>query len=100
MRYPLQLFLVFSGGMLAGWFYFSGLMLTVLKARALGSPGLLFLASFIIRAGLVLTLFLELGQGQWPRYTACILGFLAARRLAILFWGPGQGAAEVKAWRS
>jgi F1F0 ATPase subunit 2 len=101
MSYPLQFFLVFTGGVLAGWFYFSGLMLTVARARAMARPEPLFLASFAIRAGLVLLLFLALSRGQWDRYGALILGFLAARTAAIILWGPGHGPRrEVKAWRS
>lgn len=88
MSGPPQLIAVFLAGALAGWLYFCGLLLTVLKARSSRRPGLLLLGSFALRAGLAAGLFAAAGQGQWPRYGACILGFLGARGLAILLWGP------------
>lgn len=101
MDVPLQFFLVFLCGMAAGWLYFGGLMLTIRRARSAGSPGMLFLASFVIRAALTLALFLAVSRGQGARYAMCILGFLGARGVAILLWSPRRlPGREVKAWRS
>lgn len=101
MSASLTLALVFLGGMLAGGAYFGGLMLTVRRARSARNPGMLFLASFTVRTGCVLPLFVALGGARWERYAACLLGFLAARGIAAFLWGPRREERnEVKAWRS
>lgn len=56
-------------------------------------PGLWFYASLLLRTGVALAGFHWIGDGQWPRLTMCLAGFLLARAL-ILRPSTGRQTAE------
>jgi len=70
------------GGLL-GAFYFGGLWLTVRRVSTSRQPAMLIVASFLVRAGIVLSGFYLVTAGRWERWVACLAGFLFARSLSI-----------------
>ena len=75
--------MAFIAGILLGTVFFGGLWLTVKKAVAAANPALWFLASSLIRTGIVLTGFYYTTNGDWERLVICLLGFIAARFMVI-----------------
>jgi F1F0 ATPase subunit 2 len=75
--------MAFIAGIVLGTVFFGGLWLTVKKAVAAASPALWFLASSLIRTGIVLTGFYYVTNGDWQRLVICLLGFIAARFMVI-----------------
>ncbi|MBI1358420.1 MAG: ATP synthase subunit I [Acidobacteria bacterium] len=73
----------FAAGLLLGAVFFGGLWWTVRKALSASRPALWFLASLLLRTGLVLGGFYWLAGGGWPRLAAALAGFVAARILAL-----------------
>lgn len=104
MSFPLQIALVFLIGLGAGLLYFTGLMITILKVRGMSRPGLLLMASFIVRIVFIGGVFYAVGNGQWQRFAACLIGFLFARQVTVMLWRPSRNdprkEIEVKPWRS
>ena len=81
------------GGILSG-FYFGGLWLTVQAVAKARQPALLLLASFVIRAGLVLAGFFLVMGGRWEPLAVSMAGFLMARAVMIhRFGGIGRQSA-------
>lgn len=74
-----MLILALLAGMGLGGFFFGGLWWTVHKGISSKRPGLLFLASLVVRTSLVLTGFYFVGAEHWQRLLACLLGFVLAR---------------------
>jgi F1F0 ATPase subunit 2 len=75
--------LAFIVGILLGTIFFGGLWLTVKKAVAAANPALWFLASSLLRTGIVLTGFYYITNGDWRRLIICLLGFVAGRFMVI-----------------
>jgi len=75
--------LAFIVGILLGTVFFGGLWLTVKKAVAAANPALWFLASSLLRTGIVLTGFYYITNGDWRRLIICLLGFVAGRFMVI-----------------
>src|SRR5271165_4378303 len=75
--------LAFITGILLGTLFFGGLWLTVKKAVASKNPALWFLASSLVRTGIVLTGFYYVANGNWQRLVICLTGFIAARFLVL-----------------
>ena len=69
---------VFAGGML-GAIFFGGLWWTVQKGVTSQQPGLLFMASLLIRMTVTLVGFYLMAGSHWDRMFMCLLGFLVAR---------------------
>lgn len=84
------LVLAFLTGAGAGLLYFIGLMLTIRRIRFSTRPGLLLTASGIVRAGLLLALFLAVTGGRWQGLLACTAGFISARHMMILLHRPDK----------
>jgi len=81
----LQLIMPLVVGLLLGVFFFGALHWTL--RRYLSSPyaGVLFTASLFLRVGLTVAGFYFVGQGQWQRILACLLGFVFARAAVFRF---------------
>jgi len=79
MAETLAFLLTATGGLLLGVFFYGGLWWTVRKGLGSPCPALWFLASYLLRTGIVLAGFYALSSGRWQRLLVCLLGFLAAR---------------------
>lgn len=77
----------FAVGLGLGAIFFGGLKLTVRHVLSVRRPALLVLGSFILRTALVIAGFLWVGDGQWQRYAAALLGFVVARFLILQLAG-------------
>lgn len=82
------LILAFLAGLLLGLLYFGGLWLTVQRLPAARHPGVLTLASLIIRLGVTLAVFYLVMAGRWERLLVCLAGFFLVRFVLIRRWGP------------
>jgi F1F0 ATPase subunit 2 len=76
---PLSLLLVLTVGFALGGIFFGGLWWTVRKAISSTRPALWFIASLLLRSGVVLAGFFFVSGGQWQRLLLCLLGFILAR---------------------
>jgi len=70
-------------GIAAGTFYFGGLWWTVKKLPGAHRPEFLSLASFLLRAVVILTVFYAATQGKWDRLIFCLVGFSLARLVLL-----------------
>lgn len=75
--------LCLSIGIGTGALYFAGLRWTVARLNSVRRPGLWTLASFLLRAAMLVAVFGAVGQGRWERIIACLAGFTIVR-LAVL----------------
>jgi F1F0 ATPase subunit 2 len=66
------------GGVL-GTIFFGGLWWTVRNALTAANPALVFLASLLLRTGIVLTGFYYVAGNGWLSVVLCLCGFIAAR---------------------
>ncbi len=85
MSDPSLLVLAGLAGLLLGAVFFGGLWWTVRKGVASARPAVWFLVSLLLRMGLVLVGFYFVGQGDWRRLAACLVGFVIARILITRF---------------
>lgn len=83
MTENLMLALSVGVGGLLGLFFFGGLWWTVQKGLHSKHPGLWFFSSMLLRTGITLTGFYWLAADHWPRFLACLLGFIVARFIVI-----------------
>jgi F1F0 ATPase subunit 2 len=79
MNDALPLILAALAGVLLGVIFFGGLFWTVKRGLASRRPAILFLGSFLLRMGIVMAGFYFVGQGDWRRLVACLVGFVIAR---------------------
>lgn len=79
----LTLFLAASAGLMLGGLFFGGLWWTVRNGITSKQPGLWFLGSMIVRMTIVMAGFYFVGGGQWERLLSCLIGFIAARSIAV-----------------
>lgn len=75
--------MAFIAGILLGTVFFGGLWFTVKKAVTSKYTALWFLASSLVRTGIVLTGFYYITNGDWRRLIICLLGFISARFMVI-----------------
>lgn len=89
MTESLAFYLVTSlaAGILLGLFYFGSLWVTVQRLTKVKRPALLATVSFVVRTGLTLGGFFIVMSGHWERAFACMLGFLAARKVLTRRYG-------------
>lgn len=80
--------LALIGGVLLGCVFFGGLWWTVRKGVVARQPALWFLASFVVRTGIVLAGFYAISFGHWNRLLFCLAGFVVARIVLIKFLVP------------
>ena len=95
---PLILFSIAAGAG-AGIFYFGGLWLTVRRIPDSGHPGLLTLASFLVRVAVTVSVFYLIGGGHWPRLLAALSGLLLARHFIVRHLGPDKSSLAHKGVR-
>ena len=74
-----SLLVVAIAGALLGGVFFGGLWWTVKKALTSDQAAWWFLGSMLLRTGVAVTGFYFIGQGDWRRLLACLLGFVIAR---------------------
>lgn len=84
----LTLALALATGLLLGAFFFGGLWWTVRKGVSSKRPALLFLASLLLRTGVVIAGFYVASDGHWQRLLACLLGFAITRFIVTRLVGP------------
>jgi F1F0 ATPase subunit 2 len=77
----------FAVGVGLGAIFFGGLKLTVRQIFTVRYPALLALGSFVLRTVLVVAGFFWVGDGQWQRYAAALVGFVLARFLLMRLAG-------------
>jgi F1F0 ATPase subunit 2 len=75
---PYIVLAVVAGGLL-GTFFFSGLWWTVKKGVSSTHFVFLFIASMIVRTGVVLIGFYFISCGRWERFLGCLVGFIIAK---------------------
>jgi F1F0 ATPase subunit 2 len=86
--------LYLSIGIGAGALYFAGLRWTVDRLNTVRRPGLWTLASFLLRAAMLVTVFGAVGQGRWERIIACLAGFTIVRLAALRRLAPCSGRKD------
>jgi F1F0 ATPase subunit 2 len=87
--FPTALVLSCVAGAAVGMLFFGGLWWTVQRLATAEHPGLLSLASFLVRSALALLLFYPLIAGAWQRGLAALLGFMTVRFLMARRLRPG-----------
>ncbi len=70
-------------GTALGMIFFGGLWWTVRRGLLSRRPAPWFFGSLLLRMGLVVTGFYFVGNGQWQRLLACLLGFIVARFIVL-----------------
>lgn len=85
MNETLTILLAIAAGIVLGVIFFGGLWWTVRKGMASPRPAVLFLGSMIVRMSVVMLGFYFVGQGEWQRLVACLVGFIIAR-IALTRW--------------
>ena len=83
MNENLMLLIAGVAGMVLGIFFFGGLWWTVRKGVTSKRPALWFMGSSLLRMSITVAGFYFIGQGQWRRLVACLLGFVAARLIVL-----------------
>ena len=83
MNEPLAITLAIIAGIALGAIFFGGLWWTVRKSLVSPRPAFWFLGSMLMRMSVVLTGFYFVGQGEWKRLVACLIGFILARIAVI-----------------
>jgi F1F0 ATPase subunit 2 len=79
MNEALTLLLAAIAGGVLGAVFFGGLWWTVRKGLSSSQPAFLFLASMLLRTGIVLAGFYFVANQHMDRLLVCLLGFVAAR---------------------
>jgi F1F0 ATPase subunit 2 len=90
-----------AAGVALGGVFFAGLWWTVQLVVIARHPVPWFLASLLLRMGIVLGGFYFVGDGHWDRLAACLVGFAAARVIVAVLpsladRGRLRAAAEVR----
>jgi F1F0 ATPase subunit 2 len=86
--------LTFLAGMALGVFFFGGLWVTIRQIPTSTRPGMVLLASLILRMAVTLGTFMLIMDGSWQRLLACVAGFILMRQLLIRRWGPSRQATS------
>jgi len=81
------------GGAVLGVFFYGGLWWSVQRTFNVRHPGLLILASFLLRTAVTLVGFYLLMNGRLDRLAVSLIGFLLVRIVLTRRWGPEAGAA-------
>ena len=76
---------LFGIGAALGLFYYGGLWVTVNRLSGTGWPGLLTLASFLLRTAVMALGFLWLMQGSALRLVVMLLGFITVRLVLVRY---------------
>jgi len=95
MNEPLSLVFALIAGMLFGAIFFGGLWWTVRKGVSAKQPALWFMASMVLRTGIVVTGFYFVLGDDWRKLLAGLFGFIVARSVVIRLTRQQSGLAEV-----
>lgn len=93
MNDPASMALCLAAGLLLGVVFFGGLWWTIRKGLRSPRPVLLFLASAVLRMGVVISGFYLVANGRWQRLLACLAGFIIAR-LAVTWLTRGKSKED------
>jgi F1F0 ATPase subunit 2 len=74
-----------AAGTAIGAVFFGGLWWTARRGIATSHPAAWFAASLLVRSSVALSGFYAVGGGEWPRWLACLAGFVAARAAVVRF---------------
>jgi F1F0 ATPase subunit 2 len=85
----IYILLSFAAGGLLGAFFFGGLWWTVQKISGVGSPYLVVVISFFIRAAIAMAGFYYLLMAGWQYMLAAMIGFIVARSVLAYKLKPG-----------
>jgi len=83
MNEPLSLMFALIAGMMLGAMFFGGLWWTVHKGVAAKHPALWFMASMVLRTGIVVTGFYFVLGDDWWKLLVGLFGFIVARSVSI-----------------
>ena len=92
MNEPVTLLMAAIAGVILGIVFFGGLWWTVRMGLTSSQPAFLFLASMLLRTGIVLAGFYFIANQHMDRLLLCVLGFVAARALVMQMTRPTQEA--------
>lgn len=99
MKFSLELLIpdlfVFPLGFGLGIFYFTALWFTVKHLTRSKHPVLLIIMSGTARLLLAMVAFYFMVDGHWERVLIVLSGFLLARTLLIVRWGPQTSLNEL-----
>jgi F1F0 ATPase subunit 2 len=70
-------------GAALGVIFFGGLWWTVRRGVAVAYPALWFVASALLRTGIVVAGFYFVGAGQWRRLLSALVGFIVGRLVVL-----------------
>jgi len=88
----LLIILTFVAGVLMGGLYFGGLWWTVRTVPIVRRPEILIVASFAVRAALIVAGIYVIAAGRWEGLIACLVGFLVARTVMVANYKPVSSA--------
>jgi F1F0 ATPase subunit 2 len=80
----------FTSGLVLGAFYFLGLWWTIRRLSTVRAPALWALASFLLRAGIVLAGFYLVMAGRWQNLLVCLAGFTLMRLWLVRRLSPAS----------
>jgi F1F0 ATPase subunit 2 len=83
MTDALPLIASWAAGAALAILFFGGLWWTIQRAIASPRPALWFAGSLLLRASAVLGGIYLVGQGEWIRIVACLVGFAMTRPLVL-----------------
>ena len=79
-----------------GGLHFAGLWWTVRRIQTVRRPGLVALASFLVRTGLTTSALYFILNGSWERLLFSLLGFMLVRSLYVRRWCPAPPIFSIK----
>lgn len=88
----LKYLLAATAGVAGAMLYFGGLWLTVQQLADSGRPYLLLVASFFVRAALLMLLFFAVGGIGLPALVLAVVVFILTRLLLTRYWGISTNA--------
>lgn len=91
-----DLIMAFLFGAGLGALYFAGLWWTVRRIRSSRRPGMLAVASFLVRAGLTASALYPILDGCWERLLLSLLGFMLVRSLYLRRLCPAPPIFSIK----
>ena len=95
MNEPLSLALALAAGVLLGAFFFGGLWWTVRQGVSSQHPALWFFGSLMLRTGIVVLGFYFILGDDWRRLLAGLIGFIAARLIALRLARQAEQAGQI-----
>ncbi len=95
MNEALSLASALIAGIMLGAFFFGGLWWTVRKAMGSERVALWFLGSLLLRTGIVVLGFYFILGDDWRRLLAGLIGFIAARLIAMRLAREAEQAGQI-----